>query len=105
MGLADSPLRDRMIFIEGAPRSGTTWLITLLATHPDIAGVQAESHLFDYGVDCLFDNFEHRDPRLHGLDSFVDRDELVDIARQVCDSVFTAMRNHVSGASTPRFVV
>ena len=58
MGVADSPLRDHVIFVEGAPRSGTTWLVTLLATHPEIAGVEAESHLFDFGVDRLLDNFE-----------------------------------------------
>ena len=62
MGRDGSPLRDRVIFVEGAPRSGTTWLVTLLATHPDIAGVQAESHLFDFGVDRVFDNIEGRDP-------------------------------------------
>ena len=45
MGREGSPLRDRVIFVEGAPRSGTTWLVTLLATHPEIAGVEAESHL------------------------------------------------------------
>jgi hypothetical protein len=50
MSIASSPLRDHVSFIEGAPRSGTTWLLTLLATHPDIAGSR-ESHLFNFGVD------------------------------------------------------
>ncbi len=59
MRIESSPLRDRVIFIEGAPRSGTTWLLSLLATHPDIAGSR-ESHVFNYGVDRLFDNFEVR---------------------------------------------
>ena len=63
MGIAGSPLRDHVIFIEGAPRSGTTWLQMLLATHPDIAGLEAESHLFNYGLDHLFDNFDGRRPR------------------------------------------
>src|SRR5438552_17363582 len=85
MGRADSPLRDRVVFVEGAPRSGTTWLVTLLAMHPQIAGVEAESHLFDYGVDRLFDNREHRDARLHGLGSYVEREELLDLARDLCD--------------------
>ncbi|MGH2836723.1 MAG: sulfotransferase family protein, partial [Thermoleophilaceae bacterium] len=105
MGIAGSPLKDRVIFVEGAPRSGTTWLQTLLATHPDIAGVEAESHLFDFGVDQLFDNIEGRHPYLHGLRSYLDRDELVDLARDLCDGVLLAMRAHVSVGSTPPFVV
>jgi sulfotransferase family protein len=105
MGVADSPLRDHVIFVEGAPRSGTTWLVTLLATHPEIAGVEAESHLFDFGVDRLFDNFEHRDPDLHGLQSYLDREELVDLVRDLCDGILLAMRSHVSAATSPEFVV
>ena len=105
MGIAGSPLRDHVIFVEGAPRSGTTWLATLLATHPEIAGVEAESHLFDFGVDQLFDNFEGRHPYLHGLQSYLDRDELVDLARDLCDGVLMAMREHVSVGAAPPFVV
>ena len=105
MGIATSPLRDRVIFIEGAPRSGTTWLVTLLATHPEIAGLQAESHLFDFGVDRLFDNFEGRHPTLHGLVRYVDRHELVDLTRDLCDGILMAMRSHASPGHTPEFVV
>ena len=105
MGIADSPLRDRMIFVQGAPRSGTTWLVMLLATHPQIAGVEAESHLFEYGVDRLFDNLEGRHPNLRGLNTYLDRDELVDLVRDVCDGVFMAMRSRVSGGSSAEFVV
>lgn len=105
MGVLDSPLRDRAIFIEGAPRSGTTWLVTLMATHPEIAGVQAESHLFDYGVDRLFDNHDGRHPALRGLVRYVDRQELVDLVRDFCDGALMAMRSRVSGDTTPPFVV
>src|SRR3954451_19450644 len=105
VGRGGSPLRDHVIFVEGAPRSGTTWLVTLLATHPEIAGVGAESHLFDFGVDRLFDNFEHRDEYRHGLTRYLDRDELVDLVRDVCDGVLLAMRSHVSAGASPEFVV
>jgi hypothetical protein len=105
MGRADSELRDRVIFVEGAPRSGTTWLVTLLATHPDIAGVEAESHLFDYGAERLLDNFDGRHPALHGLQSYLDRDELVDLVRGLCDGVLLAMRRHTSRGTEPSFVV
>lgn len=104
MGRDGSPLRDRVIFVEGAPRSGTTWLVNLLATHPEIAGVEAESHLFDFGVNSLFDNHEGRSP-VFGLNSYLDHDELVDLVRDFCDGVFVAMRTHVSGRATPPFVV
>jgi Sulfotransferase family len=104
MGRDGSPLRDRVIFVEGAPRSGTTWLVNLLATHPEIAGVEAESHLFDFGVNSLFDNHEGRSP-VFGLNSFLDHEELVDLVRDFCDGVFAAMRSHVSNGSTPPFVV
>ena len=104
MGIASSPLRDHVIFIEGAPRSGTTWLLTLLATHPDIAGSR-ESHLFNFGVDRLFDNFEVRVPPLPRLQSWVERDEFVDLVRDLCDGLFMAMRSHVSAGTEPAFVV
>ena len=105
MGIADSPLRDHVIFVRGVPRSGTTWLVTLLATHAEVAGVDAESHLFDFGVDHLFDNLERRDPTLHGLQSYLDREELVDLVRNLCDGVLMAMRSHVSVGAEPPFVV
>jgi hypothetical protein len=106
MGIADSPLRNRAIFVQGAPRSGTTWLVTLLATHPEVAGVEAESHLFDFGVDRMFDNFEGRDHQIRGLNSYLEhREQLVDLVRELCDGVFLAMRSHVSRGVEPQFVV
>jgi hypothetical protein len=105
MGVADSPLRDRVIFVQGAPRSGTSWLLMLLATHPQIAGLDTESHLFEYGVDRVFDNFEYRHPHLRGLRIYLERDELIDLVRDFCDGVFSAMRSHVSSNGEPEFVV
>lgn len=97
-------MRERVIFVQGAHRSGTTWLVSLLATHPEIAGVEAESHLFDFGVDRLLDNFEGRH-NLPGLQSYLDRDELIDLIRDLCDGVLTAMRSHVSVGAAPPFMV
>lgn len=105
MGRADSVLRDRVIFVEGAPRSGTSWLVNLLATHPEIAGVEAESHLFDFGADRLLDNFDGRDPANRGLLGYLERDELIDLIRDLCDGILVAMRSHVSAGATPPFVV
>ncbi len=105
MGRADSPLRDRVIFVEGAPRSGTTWLVRLLAAHPRIGGVGAESHLFDNGVDRLFDNFEQRRQHAQGLLHYMERDDLVDAVRDLCDRVFLSMRDGLGCDPPPDHVI
>jgi hypothetical protein len=105
MGRLGSPLRDKVIFVEGAPRSGTTWLVRLLAAHPRIAGVSAESHLFDNGVDKLFDNIEQRSRYAQGLIHYLDREELVDAVRDLCDRVFLGMRDHLGCDPAPDHIV
>lgn len=106
MGVANSPLRDRVVFVQGVPRSGTTVLLALLAAHPQIVGSEAESHLFDFGVDRLFDNFEGRHPQLHGLRNYFDeREQLVDLARDLCDGVLTSMRAHLGSDRVPELVI
>ena len=75
MAIEDSPLRERVIFVEGAPRSGTTLLTALFSAHPDVAGVTGESRLFERGVGLLFDNHESGGH----LDTYVSRAELADL--------------------------
>lgn len=89
MGISDSPLRDRAVFVEGAARSGTSWLTVLLATHPEIAGIGSESHLFDIGVERLFVNHEKTE---WFLGAYVTRAELADLVRDVCDGILLRMR-------------
>lgn len=91
MGLADSPLQGRVLFVEGAPRSGTTWITALLATHPSIAGTGSESHLFDVGVGSLFDNHESPTWGTH-LSAYVSADELTNLVRDLCDGVLLRIR-------------
>ena len=91
MGVADSPLKDRVVFVTGSQRSGTTWLATMLSVHPDIAGSALESHLFDFGVDRLFDNHEDQTPQRTFLRGYVSEDELVDLVRELCDGVLGRM--------------
>lgn len=91
MGIAESPLRGRVLFVEGAPRSGTTWLTALLATHPDIAGTTSETHLFDRGVGTLFENHESGGWGTW-LSAYVSGDELTDLVRGLCDGVLLRMR-------------
>ena len=92
MGVANSPLRDRVVFVEGAPRSGTSWLAALLATHPAVAGVGNEAHLFDIGVNGLIENHELREPWQSYLSGYVSREQLIDLIRDLCDGIFGQMR-------------
>jgi Sulfotransferase family len=94
MGIADSPLQDRVLFVEATPRSGTSWLITLLAAHPDVAGIASESHLFDQGLVSLFDSHE-RPPWGPTLSAFVSEGQLADLVRDLCDGALLAVRDRV----------
>lgn len=92
MGISDSPLADRVIFVEGAPRSGTTMLVSFVAVHAEVAGTTAESNMFDRGIGALFDNYEltgHHETYLAG---FLTREELVDLGREIGDRILLAMR-------------
>lgn len=85
-----SPLYQRMGFVVGVPRSGTTWLQQLLLVHP-LVTTGGESHLFCEGLNAVFDNFAYPDATSH-LSTWVNRAELVTAARAFCDAVFEAQR-------------
>jgi hypothetical protein len=93
-----SPLHGTPIFIVGAPRSGTTWLHQLLATHPDVA-TGGEAHLFCEGVGALFDNHAGDDAHM-GLSTWLTRPELVALVRELADGVFATMRDAVRPGAT-----
>jgi hypothetical protein len=95
MGIADSPLRERVIFIEGMPRSGTTALVSMLSVHDELAGVVSESRLFSRGVDALYDNHGRHGRYDAFLSGYCDDDEITDLVRDLCDGVLTAMRSRV----------
>ena len=100
MTLEDSPLRDRVVFVTGSPRSGTTWVAHVLGGHPAIAAAPAESHLFDRGVGTLFDNHESTGEWSRFLAEFLDRVELVDLVRDLCDGILLRMRDRVRPGAT-----
>lgn len=50
-----SPLADRMVFVVGAQRSGTTWVQRALSAHPDVLVLPSETHLFSWGLSTLRD--------------------------------------------------
>ena len=53
MSRADSPLRDRMLFLVGAQRSGTNWLQGMLKLHPDVVALPSETQLLSFGMHVL----------------------------------------------------
>jgi hypothetical protein len=85
-----SPLFERVAFVVGAPRSGTTWLQQLLYVHPAVA-TGGESHLFCEGLPAVFGNFAHPNGMSH-LSTWVSRAELLTAARTFCDRVFETQR-------------
>src|SRR5687767_4536900 len=86
-----SPLYERVVFVEGVPRSGTTLLAALLSVHDEIAGMTSESRLFDQGVRSLIDTHEDEEHGAH-LSAYVSRPQLIQLVRSLCDGVLLEMR-------------
>jgi hypothetical protein len=91
MSRADSPLRDRMVFLVGAQRSGTNWLQAMLGIHPAVAALPGETHLF-------FGAFDQLDARVqHGIVSsaatgtfFMPEEVFLEATRDFLDRAFAA---------------
>lgn len=91
MGLADSPLRDRVIFVVGAQRSGTNWLQRAIRAHPDVVGSPSETFLI-HALAPLRDRFHHGSvdsPKTSR--SYVHRDAMLDQMRALADTVFLGL--------------
>ena len=89
MGRADSPLQGRVIFVVGARRSGTNWLERILTTHPRIAAVPTESHLFSHGIKPLTERFQHANPGAPAIGRmYLPREEFLDAVRALVDRAF-----------------
>lgn len=91
MSHIESSLRNRVIFVVGAPRSGTTLLAALLCAHSEIAGTTAESWMFERGVGELFFDYETE----NRLGAFVSRPQLVELIREMTDGVLGRMRDRM----------
>lgn len=104
MGRADSPLRDRMVFLVGAQRSGTNWLQRMLATHPDIATLPSETQLFTAGIDVLAERVQHGVLSSTSTATvFMDRDDFLDAARDFCDAAYGGVAERLH-AGSPRIL-
>jgi hypothetical protein len=100
MSRADSPLRGRMIFLVGAQRSGTNWLQSMLATHPDIVALPSETQLIAVGV-RLLENFVQNgaiEAWTTGR-SFMEREAFADAARDFCDAVLGGSATALDGSA------
>lgn len=82
-------MANRMVFVVGAPRSGTTWLQRALSVHPDVLALPSETHLFSWGLSTL------RDQAQGGLVTspstgswFMPREDFQRAARAFADAAF-----------------
>src|SRR3954447_3488570 len=100
MSRADSPLRDRMLFLVGAQRSGTNWLQGMLKLHPDVVALPSETQLLSYGMHVL-ERFIQQGPMESWVTSrsFMERDAFADAARDFCDAVFGQLASKLDRAA------
>ena len=83
----------KVVFVVGAPRSGTTWLQRLLLEEPACCGGQ-ESHFFATFGRVLRD-FDHKAglPRPHGLAGYWTREDLMQEIRTLWDRTIGPLRD------------
>lgn len=94
-----SSLRDRMIFLVGARRSGTNWLQRTLASHPDVVSIPSETFLFQ-GLQPLVERFQHvaiSSERTGFV--YADRDTLLDALRDFCDRIFSDLASRLASGA------
>lgn len=89
----------RLVFVVGAPRSGTTWVQLLLARHPAVVTSQ-ETHLFERYLAKIHDVWTWEDSfeaeRRIGLRPILSEAAFTGLCREFADGVFDAI-----GATRP----
>jgi len=93
------------VFIIGAGRSGTTWLHLMLGSHPLIATGQ-ETQIFENYLKALYERWceeldfpESENVRKHGISSWIDEAQFIDLLRQFSDGVLENVITTKPGAS------
>ena len=76
-----------LVFLVGAPRSGTTWLQAMLGSHPAIA-TGPETHFFKM-MSSVESGFTHKLPRPVGLDQYLTPDEFYSMVADVFHRVIS----------------
>ena len=101
------PARPRVVFLIGSPRSGTTWLQSLLGSHPAVVTPQ-ETDLFARFIAPLQSRWdeelgrsdsEQRDRRAKGLPAVLDDGEFTAMLTAVVDRVLDAIHELDPAAS------
>jgi hypothetical protein len=100
MGPVEGPLRDRMIFLVGARRSGTNWVQRVIGAHSQVALVPSETYLFSRGIKPLRERFHHGVLGSPGTAFvYMDLGEMTRALRNLCDGVFLPFLKAVPGAT------
>lgn len=81
-----SGLRCQLVFVVGAPRSGTTWLQLMLSQSPQVTTAQ-ETHLFSLYLRSMFESWDKmkKDNRGTGLSGLVSEDEYLRWIERFCE--------------------
>jgi len=86
---------NKLVFLLGPPRSGTTWLQGLLANHPDI-GTAQESHLFNHFLQPMIntwnDLLQFDDGRGGiGLPAYLTEEEFMNTLRDTAQRIYSSV--------------
>jgi sulfotransferase family protein len=95
--LAGSVFADRVIFVLGTVRSGTTWFEQLLGAHPDIAMVDLEAGIF-HALWDLWLNAHSAEGS--GVGAYLPPGQIAAAVRRFCDQMFSAARDRVKPDAT-----
>ncbi len=97
----------RLVLIIGSPRSGTTWLQTMLGAHPEVATPQ-ETDLFRVYLQPLAEAWDHQvellqdtsdDRRRKGLPTVLDAEQFRHLGRNFVETMIDTVRGHKPGAT------
>ena len=95
----------KLVFIIGAPRSGTTWLHLMLGAHSEIVTGQ-ESQVFSNYLAPMYarwkmelDYPQSDGVRQHGIATYLDEDEFLDLLRNFAGKVFEKAKQEKPGAT------
>src|SRR4051794_36922355 len=96
----------RLVLIVGSPRSGTTWLQTMLGAHSEIVTPQ-ETELFRMYMQPLAESWDRQvewlrdesdDRRRKGLPTVIDAGRFEELGRDFVRANLEAVRAHKAGA-------
>lgn len=85
-GVDGSPLRDKLMLVIGARRSGTHWVGRIIGAHPQVVYLPSETFLFAH-LDDFARNFHASMGSAQVGSLYAERDALVGGLRALCDSI------------------